>query len=103
MNPHLLKAAEEFINEYAEFLEAFDPYYQHEDTMASPKAYVRGRIMNEMEEILAAITQWGRGARALRCAGPTGHNAPSQSQHPLNPFRVPKLLLVIKNQHTNHA
>lgn len=57
MNPHLNSAAVEYLNEYAQFLEDYDPYYQHEDHMPTPAAYIRARMLNDMAEVIDSLIQ----------------------------------------------
>lgn len=51
MNPHIEQAVTEYINDYSDFLEQFDPYYElsRERRILSLEAYVRSRILNDVE------------------------------------------------------
>lgn len=57
MNPHIEQAVMEYINDYAQFLEEFDPYYElsNERRILSLEAYVRGRILNDVEASMRSV------------------------------------------------
>ena len=40
------------LGDYQQWVEAYDPFLEHSDKMMRPEAYIRGCIMNELENAI---------------------------------------------------
>lgn len=40
------------LGDYQQWVEAYDPLMEHSDKIMRPEAYIRGRIMNELDDAI---------------------------------------------------
>ncbi len=65
MSEHIIAAAMQYLGEYGQFLEDYDPYVEHGDKMISPEAFIRAKIMNSIDSAVSYAMEYAETNRGI--------------------------------------